>query len=86
MTRQFGYSNCCTHDIYMYTYRCRGGYLFTSDPGFLVNHLPTKMISPCFLTLVLSTSLITTSSGVTLTQVSQLTTLTYDYIIVGGVS
>ena len=44
------------------------------------------MVSPYFFTIFLSISLFTPSSSVTLTQVSQLKTFTYDYIVVGGAS
>jgi len=44
------------------------------------------MLPQILLTAVLSTSLVTPSLGATITQASQLTGVTYDYIIIGGVS
>lgn len=44
------------------------------------------MLPQTLLTAVLSTFLVTHSLGATITQVSQLPGLTYDYVIIGGVS
>ena len=44
------------------------------------------MLCPSLVAVALSALLVTPSSGVTITQTSQLTTLTYDYIIIGGMS
>ena len=44
------------------------------------------MLCPSLVAVVLSASLVAPSSGVTITQTSQLTTLTYDCIIIGGMS
>jgi len=44
------------------------------------------MVSSYSFTIFLSISLFTPSSGVILTQVSQLKTFTYDYIVIGGAS
>jgi len=46
----------------------------------------TEMPSQTLLAVVFSTFLVTPSLGATITQASQLTRLTYDYIIIGGVS
>jgi len=50
------------------------------------NHLLAEMLPPCLVAVVLSFLLATRSSCVTITHTSQLTTLTYDYIVIGGVS
>jgi hypothetical protein len=47
---------------------------------------PTEMLRPCLVAVVLAALLVAPSSGVTITQTSQLTALTYDYIIIGGMS
>jgi len=47
---------------------------------------PVEMICPSLFAALLSALLVVPSSGITITQTSQLTTLTYDYIIIGGVS
>jgi len=44
------------------------------------------MLCPSLVAVILSALLVVPSSGVTITQTSQLTTLTYDYIIIGGMS
>ena len=44
------------------------------------------MIYPSLIVAALSALLVVPSSGITITQTSQLTTLTYDYIIIGGMS
>ena len=44
------------------------------------------MLRTSIAAVVLSALLATPSSAVTITQASQLTTLTYDYIIIGGMS
>jgi len=43
------------------------------------------MVHPSLFAAVLSVFVVP-SSGITITQTSQLTTLTYDYIIIGGMS
>ena len=50
------------------------------------DHLLAEMLPPCLVAVVLSALLAARSSGVTITHASQLTTLTYDYIVIGGVS